>query len=259
MPDPYAHHEDAVKGDLIPSQDALDRDCAAWARPLHLHMLSAQPTSESDQPQGEYFGASIRLATAMHPQQQCIIATHHNGSVLTQSHGFPLRVVVPGHVGARWVKWLRGLHVSTQYEQSPPMRLDYKILTPPRDASKGEQKEWKEKLMGPDKDVAFRKDELADKKAMQTLGVGSAIETPADGDSFADRGDKEGAVVTARGYATGQDGEHSEEAVPFAATARQRRVVSPLAYLAHPYVCLPPPCRLARDASRAGAAGARVA
>ncbi|PWN32903.1 molybdopterin binding oxidoreductase [Meira miltonrushii] len=198
--DPYKHHKDLFS--LQPSESDIAKDCATWATGLHIHMLSAQPTSESDQPTGEYFGASIPLSVAMHPQQQCILATHQNDQILTQSHGFPLRAVIPGHVGARWVKWLRGLRISTKPEDSPPMRLDYKLLKPPKDASEEEKNAWKAKISGEEKDEDFRKAELSKEEPMQTLGVGSAIEEPkSDSNVSLDSG-----KITVRGYAVGQDG-----------------------------------------------------
>lgn len=198
--DPYKHHKDLLS--LQPSESDIATDCAPWATGLHLHMLSAQPTSESDQPTGEYFGASIPLSVAMHPQQQCILATHQNDQILTQSHGFPVRVVIPGHVGARWVKWLRGLRISTQPEDSPPMRLDYKLLKPPKHASEEEQNAWKAKISGEEKDENFRKAELNKEEPIQTLGVGSAIEEPKSDTVVGLNSGK----ITVRGYAVGQDG-----------------------------------------------------
>lgn len=199
--DPYEHHRSNLHA-LQPSELDMKKDCANWASDLHLHMLSAQPTSESDQPTGEYFGASIPLSVAMHPQQQCILATHQNDQILTQSHGFPIRAVVPGHVGARWVKWLRGLRISCQPEDSPPMRLDYKLLSPPRGADEEKQKEWKKKISGEEKDENFRKNELNKQDPIQTLGVGSAIEKPKNDSILSRNSDK----IHVQGYAVGQDG-----------------------------------------------------
>jgi sulfite oxidase len=137
----------------------------------------------------------------MHPNQQCILAYQHNGKTLTQAHGCPIRAIVPGHAGARWVKWLNGLRISKTENDSPPMQLDYKILSVPEGISKGEEKKWKEKMMGDEKDDAFRKEEMNEKDPMQRLGMGGAIETPSDDDTI------KGDTLTTRGYAVGQDGE----------------------------------------------------
>ena len=198
--DPYAHHADLSS--LTPSDSSISSDCAPWAQSLHLHLLSAQPASASEHPQGEFFGASIPLSTALHPNQRCILAYQHNGKALEQAHGFPLRAVIPGHAGARWVKWLRGLRISKQENDSHAMQHDYKMLIPPsNDKGGSEANEWKAKMMGDERDEAFRKSELEKQPAMQRLGMGSAIESPNHNAVVKTRS------VTARGYAVGQDGE----------------------------------------------------
>ncbi|HUG28542.1 MAG TPA: sulfite oxidase [Gemmatimonadales bacterium] len=71
------------------------------------------------------FGASIPLAKALDPD--VLLATHLDGQPLPPSHGHPVRVVVPGWVGARSVKWLRQVEVraapSTNYFQTRAYRL----------------------------------------------------------------------------------------------------------------------------------------
>lgn len=55
------------------------------------------------------FQRTIPLAKAMHPDT--LLAYDMNGEPLTASHGFPLRLVVPGWAGDSWVKWIRGIRV----------------------------------------------------------------------------------------------------------------------------------------------------
>ena len=42
----------------------------------------------------------------MDPKGDVLLAYEMNGKPLSRDHGFPIRVIVPGVVGARNVKWL---------------------------------------------------------------------------------------------------------------------------------------------------------
>jgi sulfite oxidase len=64
---------------------------------------------------GDVFGASIPLAKAM--DRNTLLADTMNGVPLTTDHGAPLRVIVPGYIGARSVKWLKEIRV--EREPSP--------------------------------------------------------------------------------------------------------------------------------------------
>lgn len=62
---------------------------------------------------GTFFGGSIELARVRDAAAPPVVLAYRmNGAPLTRSHGFPLRAVVPGHIGARSVKWLRRITVA---------------------------------------------------------------------------------------------------------------------------------------------------
>ncbi len=71
------------------------------------------------------FGASIPLEKAL--TDEVLIAYAMNDKPLEPTHGFPLRSVVPGYIGARSVKWLTHItlinHPSKNYFQDHAYRL----------------------------------------------------------------------------------------------------------------------------------------
>ncbi|XP_033105782.1 sulfite oxidase-like [Anneissia japonica] len=76
------------------------------------------------------YGSSIPLHKALDKRGDVILALEMNGSELPRDHGYPVRVVVPGYIGARSVKWLKTItvqmHESTNYFQ----KKDYKLFLP---------------------------------------------------------------------------------------------------------------------------------
>jgi sulfite oxidase len=86
------------------------------------------------------FGGSIDLAKAL--GDEVLLATELNGAALPAAHGFPVRAVVPGWIGARSVKWLGRITLreepSPNYFQSQAYRVQREINPrDPRDVSAG--------------------------------------------------------------------------------------------------------------------------
>ena len=76
------------------------------------------------------FGGSIPLATALddHVTARVILADQMNGQPLTAEHGFPLRTLVPGYIGARSVKWLSKITVSDRPSSNFYLAQTYKLV-----------------------------------------------------------------------------------------------------------------------------------
>jgi sulfite oxidase len=77
------------------------------------------------------FGGSIPLSKAM--AHEVLLAFTLNGRPLSPAHGFPLRVVVPGYIGARSVKWLGRIELTATPSDNYFQQRAYKLL--PRHAT----------------------------------------------------------------------------------------------------------------------------
>lgn len=64
-------------------------------------------------PNGHY-GTSIKLNWAVDPNRGIMVAHRMNGEALHPDHGKPLRVVIPGQIGGRSVKWLKRIVVTSE-------------------------------------------------------------------------------------------------------------------------------------------------
>lgn len=147
----------------------FDPKVVKWARHVQFEGLDKDVA-------GTTYGASIPINKAVSEDGDVLLAYEMNGEVLPADHGYPIRVVVPGIVGARNVKWLGKIVVSSEESSSHWQQNDYKGFSPSTD--------W----------------DTVDYKtapAIQELPVQSAITIPADG-AVVDRSDEE---MTIKGYA----------------------------------------------------------
>ncbi len=74
------------------------------------------------------YGASIPLAKALSPD--VLLADEMNAAPLAPEHGFPLRVVVPGYIGARSPKWLTAIRVQDRPSDNHFQQTEYKLYPP---------------------------------------------------------------------------------------------------------------------------------
>ena len=79
------------------------------------------------------FGGSIPIEKACRPE--VLLAWAMNGEPLPPVHGAPVRVVVPGYIGARSVKWLQRIEVRARPWQGYFQHVAYRLL--PEDGTPG--------------------------------------------------------------------------------------------------------------------------
>ncbi|KAK9820662.1 hypothetical protein WJX74_001642 [Apatococcus lobatus] len=84
--------------------------------------------------EGVCYGASIPIEKALFKGADVLLAYEMNGRPLSKDHGFPVRVIAPGIVGARNVKWLSRIITSKEESQSHWQQQDYKAFSPDTEA-----------------------------------------------------------------------------------------------------------------------------
>jgi len=79
----------------------------------------------------ESYHISIPLRKAFAKDGDCTLVWKMNGVALPRDHGFPLRAIIPGFVGARSVKWLDRIVVTkTEVDGMHQKGIAYKQLAP---------------------------------------------------------------------------------------------------------------------------------
>ena len=76
----------------------------------------------------ESYGSSIPLDKAL--GCEVLLAYEMNGEDLPLAHGCPLRVIVPGYIGARSVKWLSDICVQENPSDNHFQQVGYKLFPP---------------------------------------------------------------------------------------------------------------------------------
>jgi sulfite oxidase len=109
-----------------------------------------------------HFGGSIALKKALSPD--VLLAYEMNEEPLTPEHGFPLRVIVPGYIGARSVKWLGEIRLQERPSTSPYEARDYKVFPP---------------------EVTRQTVEWSRAQPLEELDLNAVISTPQDGETLA--------------------------------------------------------------------------
>ncbi|GAA5896663.1 uncharacterized protein JCM6883_006973 [Sporobolomyces salmoneus] len=146
----------------------------------HIHFETTQKCEDAD-----FYGSSLPLSLALDPERPVMLATHMNDEPLDEKHGKPCRLVVPGIIGARSVKWLERIIIRDKPSDNFYMTRDYKVLPP--EATSETKEEY-----------------LKQVEPLMELPLNSEICEPADGNSIKLSGGER--TVDVRGYALGTKG-----------------------------------------------------
>jgi DMSO/TMAO reductase YedYZ molybdopterin-dependent catalytic subunit len=124
---------------------SLLKDCGAKPGAVEAVFFAADQGTEkirnADYPQ--QFARSLPMSDAM--KANVLLAWEMNGAPLTQEHGAPVRLVVPGWYGVAWVKWVHRIELHDRRFESRFMGRDYVTI-------RGEQRDgqtiWRETSVG---------------------------------------------------------------------------------------------------------------
>lgn len=96
------------------------------AAELHVAFAAPDWCPKAVPPQG--YGGSIPLRKAL--AGEVLLAWEMNGAALSPLHGAPVRVVVPGWIGARSVKWVERITVQAEPSANYFQAVAYRLLPP---------------------------------------------------------------------------------------------------------------------------------
>ena len=136
-----------------------------------------------------YYGTSVKLNWAMDANRGIMLAHKMNGEMLRPDHCKPLRVVVPGQIGGRSVKWLKKLIVTAAPSDNWYHIYDNRVLPT---------------MISPEQSVNETKWWTDERYAIYDLSTNSATAYPAHEEQVCLKNGPE--KYRARGYAYGGGG-----------------------------------------------------
>ena len=91
------------------------------------------------------YGTSIPLGKALDPAEDVMVCYAQNGESLRPDHGFPIRLLIPGYIGGRMIKFLTTIRVTKEPSDNFYHFRDNRIMPPGIDAATADKENWWEK------------------------------------------------------------------------------------------------------------------
>ncbi|EMS60282.1 Nitrate reductase [NADH] [Triticum urartu] len=91
---------------------------------------------------GSKYGTSVTREWALDPSRDILLAYAQNGEPLLPDHGYPVRVLIPGCIGGRMVKWLRRIVVTPAESDNYYHFRDNRVLPSHVDAELANAEAW---------------------------------------------------------------------------------------------------------------------
>lgn len=111
----------------VPLRDVLKR-CGIMSRKKGALNVCFEGAEDLPGGGGSKYGTSIKKELAMDPARDIILAYMQNGEQLVPDHGFPVRMIIPGFIGGRMVKWLKRIIVTTKESENYYHFKDNRVL-----------------------------------------------------------------------------------------------------------------------------------
>ncbi|KAI5466568.1 hypothetical protein BGZ63DRAFT_368922 [Mariannaea sp. PMI_226] len=175
------------------SWGAAGLSTALWTGvPLHRLLAAARPKrgarfvcfEGADKLPNGYYGTSVKLNWCMDPNKGLMVAHTMNGEKLHPDHGKPVRIVVPGQIGGRSVKWLKRIIITPEPSDNWYHIFDNRVLPT---------------MVSPEASADLPDVWQDERYAIYDLNINSAICYPGHDETVPLTGGQ--ATYTARGYA----------------------------------------------------------
>lgn len=100
----------------------------AGVKPEGKHVCMRGPKKELPQGEDGSYATSVLIEYAADPANDILIAYRQNGELLTPDHGFPVRIIIPGFIGGRMIKYLEEVTVTAEESDNYYHFFDNRVL-----------------------------------------------------------------------------------------------------------------------------------